>query len=294
MGVLEADGDELGQCRALCLRARQALIEGQLARADEAWQRAAEHAQHVGDQAALFEILDWRGAAALFGPTPVPEAIARCREIHDQVSANPVAAARISRPMAALEAMAGNFETAHRLVESGDAILGEIGDLWSAVTQQEAMVELLAGRPAEAEARLRPGYEALDAMGEKALLATTAAMLAHALYAQGRHEEAAELSRASEQSAAEDDVSAQVGWRTVRAKLLAADGQTEDAEQLATEGVRLAERTDLLTLHAEALRDLGEVLRAGGRPEDADAAARAALDLYLQKGDVVSAGRMAD
>ncbi|MEA2418727.1 MAG: hypothetical protein QOE60_933, partial [Thermoleophilaceae bacterium] len=289
LSVLEAHADEIGQCRALDLRARQALIEGRLASADEAWERAAQHARNVGEEAALHEILDWRGAAALFGPTPVPEAIARCREIHDQVSANPVAAARITRPLAALEAMAGNFEQARELVESGDAILGEIGGLHSAVTQQEAMVELLAGDLPAAEGRLRRGYDALEAMGEKALLATTAAMLAQALYSQGRHDEAAELSGVSEESAADEDVSAQVGWRSVRAKLLARDDRHEQAHALATEAVELAERTDLLTLRAEAYLDLAEVLAAGGRPDAAGAARETALALYRQKGDVASA-----
>ena len=60
-----------------------------MAAADEAWERAAEHALHVGDEAALFEILDWRAAAALFGPTPVSVAIARCREIHEQAQRQP-------------------------------------------------------------------------------------------------------------------------------------------------------------------------------------------------------------
>jgi tetratricopeptide (TPR) repeat protein len=290
LAVLEAHGDELGQCRALCLRARQALIEGRLARADEAWERAAEHALHLGDEAALFEILDWRGAAALFGPTPVPEAIARCREIHEQLSGSPVAAARILRPMAALHAMAGEFEEARRLVAAGDAILGEVGGLQAAVTQQEALVELLADRPAAAEATLRRGYEALAEMGEKALLATTAAMLAQAVYAQARHDEAAELCRVSEERAAAEDVSAQVGSRAVRAKLLAAEGRLEEAEELAAEAVRLAERTDFLTLHADALMDLGEVLGESGRA-DADAAVEAALELYRRKGDVVSSER---
>jgi DNA-binding SARP family transcriptional activator len=285
LAVLEPEGDDLGQCRALCLRARQALIEGRLARADDAWQRAAEHAVRAGDEAALFEILDWRGAAALFGPTPVPEAIARCRAMHERLSASPVAAARMLRPMAALQAMAGDFEEARRLVAAGDEILGELGGLQAAVTQQEALVELLAGRPAAAEQMLRRGYDALAEMGEKALLATTAAMLAQAVHAQGRHEEAAELCRVSAQCAADDDVSAQVGWRTGRAKLLAAEGRAEEAQALAAEAVRLAERTDFLTLHADALMTAGEV--AGGD----EASAQAALELYSAKGDVVSAER---
>ena len=116
--VLEAHGDELGQCRALCLRALQAWVEGRSARADEAWRRAAEHARRAGDEAALFEILDWRATAALFGPTPVPAAISRCREIQEQVRSSPVAVARTFQPLAALHAMAGDFDEADRLVRA--------------------------------------------------------------------------------------------------------------------------------------------------------------------------------
>jgi hypothetical protein len=42
------------------------------------------------------------------------------------------------------------------------------------------------------------------------------------------------------------------------------------------------------TLHADALRDLADVLHEAGRPEEAEAAEQAALDLYRRKGDVVS------
>ena len=180
--------------------------------------------------------------------------------------------ARARQPLAALHAMAGDFDEARRLVRAGDEILGELGDLQSAVAQQEALVEMLAGEPAAAEARLRWGYERLEQMGEKALLASTAAMLAQVLYAQGRHDEAAELCGVSEEAAAEDDISAQIGWRSVRAKLLAGEGRADEAQALADEAVRLAERTDFLTLHADALLDLGEVLSAGGRADEADAA----------------------
>src|SRR5918999_360336 len=113
--VLEARGDELGQCRALCLRVREAWVEGHSARADDAWRRAAEHARRANDEAALFEILDWRASEALFGPTPVPTAIDRCRQIQQQVRGSPVAVARTFQPMAALHAMAGDFDEACRL-----------------------------------------------------------------------------------------------------------------------------------------------------------------------------------
>ncbi len=72
----------------------------------------------------------------------------------------------------------------------------------------------------------------------------------------------------SQEAAADEDLSAQVSWRGVLARLLADQGSWEEAEALATEAVRLAERTDFLTLHAEALVDLSEVLvRGSGRPK---------------------------
>jgi DNA-binding SARP family transcriptional activator len=289
--LFQEQGDELGQCRALCLRALHAFVEGRCAQADEAWRLAGELARRAGDEAALFEILGWRASAALFGPTPVPAAIALCRQIHEQVQASPVAAARTFQPMAALHAMAGDFEEARRLVRAGDDILGELGGLQSAVAQQEALVEMLADRPAAAEERLRRGYERLEEMGEKALLASTAAMLGRSLYAQGRNEEASDFCRVSKEAAAEEDLSAQAGWRGVQARVLAAEGRWEEAQLLAGEAVRLGQRTDFLTLHADALIDLGAVLRSGGRSAEADATIHAALELYDQKGDVVSPER---
>jgi ATP/maltotriose-dependent transcriptional regulator MalT len=152
-------------------------------------------------------------------------------------------------------------------------------------------VEMLAGQPQAAEERLRTGYKRLEKMGEKALLATTAAMLAQAVYEQGRHDEAEELCRASEGAAASNDLAAQVTWRGVRAKLRAERGRTDEAEALAREAVRLAEPTDFLTIRADALLDLAAVLRHSGQSSEADESIRAALELYEQKGDVVSAER---
>ncbi len=57
-------------------------------------------------------------------------------------------------------------------------------------------MRLLAGEPELAEAALRGGLEQARARSARAdMLATTAAMLAQAVYAQGRFEEAGELCR---------------------------------------------------------------------------------------------------
>jgi DNA-binding SARP family transcriptional activator len=291
LAVLEAHGDELGQCRAWCLWAEHSWIEGRVARADEAWRRAAEHARRAGDEPALFEVLDWRAAAAVFGPTPVPDAIVLCQHLREQVQSSPVVVASVLHALAPLHAMKGELEEARRLVDAGDEILGELGGLHAAISQQEALVEMLAGRPWAAEARLRTGYDRLKQMGEKALLATTAAMLAQAVYAQGRSDEAEALCHLSKEAAAPNDLSAQVAWRGVCARLSAEKGLTDDAEALAREAVRLAEPTDLLTIRADALLDLAAVLRHGGQSTEAEQSIRAALEFYDQKGDVVSAER---
>ena len=150
---------------------------------------------------------------------------------------------------------------------------------------------MLAGQPEVAEERLRRAYERLEEMGEKTLLATTAAMLAQAIYAQDRPEEAAHFCRVSREAAADEDLSAQVVGRGANAKILARAGRGDEAEALAREAVDLAASTDFLTHRGEAFLDLAEVLRLNGQPPEAETALRAALELYERKGDLVSAER---
>src|SRR5207248_1934788 len=114
------------------------------------------------------------------------------------------------------------------------------------------------------------------------------ALLAQALHLQGRADEALRLSESSREAAAPDDLIAHVQWRTARAKALARTGETQEAEMLAREAVALAEETDFLVTHGDALADLAQVLRAAGRPEEAVPILRAALALYEQKGSIVS------
>jgi class 3 adenylate cyclase/tetratricopeptide (TPR) repeat protein len=290
--VFERHGDDLGQCRTWCLTALLEWIQGQVAKADEAWSRAAEHARRAHDERELFEILDWRASAAPVGPTPVAEAIERCVEIRDQVQSSPVAVAQMLHPLASLHAMRGELDVARSLGREANAILDELGRMYTvAVAHHEASVELLAGQPALAEECLRKAYERLDQMGEKALLATTAAMLAQALYAQARLEEAERFCRASRQAAAAEDLSAQVTWRGVHAKILARHGRTADAETVARDAVALVAATDFLTYRGDAMLDLAEVLEVSGKPADAEAAIRAGLELYERKGNLVAAER---
>jgi tetratricopeptide (TPR) repeat protein len=215
----------------------------------------------------------------------------RCARIREQVGSSPVAVAVTLHPLGLLHAMTGDFDGARRLIGEANELLDELGRMAEAVSHHEALVELLAGRPAKAEAQLRPAYTKLERMGERALLATTAALLAQAVYAQDRHDEAEGLCRASERIAASEDVVTQALWRAVWAKIRARAGELDEAEALGREAVRLLEPTDLLTDRGNALLDLAEVLRLGGHAAEAEAAARRGLELYERKGNLVSAAR---
>ena len=291
MPVLEREGDDLGLCRAWGARALLAYVVGHVEAADEAWRMAAEHAQRAGDERELHEMLGWRATAAVLGPLPVPAGIAFCEDFLARVRARPYAAALAANPLAVLHAMNGDTERAGELLREASATLQELGGLSAGVSHLQAMAWLAAGRPERAEAPLRRDVAALETMSSTAAMATTTALLAQALWAQERHAEAAQLAARVAADAAADDISPQIIWRGIQARSLARAERCEEAEVLAREAVALAETTDLLCDHADALLALADVLALRGRAAGAAAAIRGALALFERKGHVTAAAR---
>jgi class 3 adenylate cyclase/tetratricopeptide (TPR) repeat protein len=196
--------------------------------------------------------------------------------------------------LAVSRAMTGGFDEARSLLRRASAILEELGmalERAAAVGLSESLVELAAGDPAAAEAAIRPSYETLAAMGEKARLSSRAAILGGTVYEQGRLDEALRLADEADAVSAADDLEPQ-GWlHGVRAKVLARTGRFEEAESEARATLLLMEPSDWLPYKAMAWFDLGEVLRIAGRAEEAAEAYRTAEDLYAQKGSTVLAER---
>jgi predicted ATPase/DNA-binding SARP family transcriptional activator len=288
--VFSAAGDELGLCSALRLRGWQHWLLARAEAAAQAWEEAAEHARAAGLEHERSDLLGWIASSLVWGPAPVRSAIERCEAIREEVSGDLVARADVLQPLAGLYAMDGRFDEARALIAASDAAFEELGrTLGSAVSHHAAMVELLAGDPVAAERLLRQGYTALEEMGEKVVLSTTAAFLGQALLAQGRHDDALRCAELSAEQAPEDDMHSQSMWRAIHASVLSARGEAADAERYAREAVAFAERTDDTNTIAEAHVVLGRVL---ARREDAKAARAelsCAVELYERKGNLVGA-----
>jgi predicted ATPase/class 3 adenylate cyclase len=288
--VFERFKDDIGLCRARRLEAWLYWNEARAEAAAEAWERAAVHARVAGDRHLYNEILTWIASSLWFGPTPVEEGIRRCQEMRDEVRESPESEAAILRHLGGLHAMEGCFELARQLLATSNAVYADLGlTLNAATSQNEAVVELLAGNPAAAEESLRKGYRALEEMGERMFLSTTAAFLARAVLEQGRDEEAEDLAKLSAQLAAKGDLLSQILWRGVRARVFARRGRFDEAEVLAREAVELAQVTDFVNHRADALLDLSQVLKASRRIDEAVAVAAEALRLYELKGNTVAA-----
>ncbi|HEY3764041.1 MAG TPA: adenylate/guanylate cyclase domain-containing protein [Gaiellales bacterium] len=291
--ALDDVGDHAGLARLWHLRGMLAWVQAQAGDAAECWRRAAVDAAIAGDERALADVLGWEASALTHGPTPVPEASARCGEIIARLHANPWAAALAQRDAAALHAMAGDTERAAVLLDEANAVLaGFSPTVDAAVSAPEILIATLASDPARAERHLRAGRRQLDAMGERAVLAWVEAKLGLVVLAQGRSAEADRLARRAARLTTEDDTSTHVHWRRVRAVVLAERGRAQAAERMAREAVALAERTDYLNDHAAALEDLAHVLDLACDAPAARLARVAALDVYRRKGNVVSAVRL--
>jgi predicted ATPase len=291
--LLEEAGSHEGLARAWRLLTFVHWTALRYSAAEVAARRTMEQARLAGDHLMETRFLTSLGMCALYGPMPVKQAIERCRELLEQAANDRKAEAVLMCVLARLEAMQGRFENARELYRRSRAQLEEFGwNLYAALTSLDSgPVELLAGDAAAAEAELRKDFKALEQMGERNYIATTAGFLAEALYAQGQYKEATSAARTSSEISAADDVAAQFHWRAVTAKLLARAGRLEEAERMAREALAIIRRSEEPDSQASALLDLGEVLRLAGKDADAREAIEEAVELFEQKGNLVLAAK---
>jgi len=255
-----------------------------------AWARASEQAR------AHYERSGWPPstclsnlAAALYhGPTPASDGIERCqRLLADEVDL--VTQASVHAVLGAFYALCGDFDEARELVDRSIQTFRDLGHVeQSALTAGWARgeIELWADDAAAAERVLRENCRHLQRGNMSARLATAAAELAEALLRQGASEEALRWTQTAELNATHADLSAQIQWRRVRAKIIS-ESDRQAAEALARKALALVEQTDGLNEQATTLLAVAEVI---GKPSGQPAhLLERALDLFEQKGNLVGA-----
>ena len=214
--------------------------------------------------------------SALYGPTPVPEAIAQCEALiaddlrrppgagPDHVQARPAAGdeRRVRRRRATLYVR----RPARCCAISGRACAPRRRrcDL--------AMIELLAGDPARPSASSGPTTRCSRTMGETYFLSTMAALLARAVREQGRDDEALELTRHGRSAAPPTTTSMRrCCGAAIRAPILARAGAIEEAEALARAALERARKTECRSC-TRSLIELATVMHLAERADEARAA----------------------
>jgi class 3 adenylate cyclase/tetratricopeptide (TPR) repeat protein len=286
--VFQAAGDDFALSVAYFALAWVADMRGQMGRGLEAHERSAEHARRSGFPN---EAIGWRATCRLLGPTPVSEALPWLEAQQERWGSSH--ALRSVRAEAL--AMLGRFDEARKIVAEVRSQLADRGggiQLGTATAHVSVGVELLAGDPAAAVELGEQGCRLLDELGEHSLLSTAAAMLAQAYYQLGRLGAADAWAGRAAELGASDDVSTQMLWRQVRAKVLASRRDQGEAERLAREAIAYGEKSDFLNFQGDAYADLAEVLMLAGRGAEAAKALKQALERYERKENLVMAERV--
>jgi class 3 adenylate cyclase/tetratricopeptide (TPR) repeat protein len=268
-------------------------IAGRYTLASEAAERSTAHARLAGDELLVAKNSVILAINALYGSTPVPQGIVQCERLIAGGLSDRQTESSIMCTLAQLKAMNGELEAARGLYRRGRATLRDLGQgVFAASTGLDlARVELHGGDLAIAEREVRTDYEFLARTGETYFLSTMAALLSRIVRDQGRDDEALTLSQIAEGATAVDDIESQALWRSIRAPIVARDGNIALAEELARTALEFVRRTEAHLLQADALTELATVLRIAGKPDQASRVIREAIALYSSKGDVLSAAR---
>ena len=255
-----------------------------------AWQDAEERALGYYRRTAFptATCLQQIAGAIYWGPTPVSLGISRCAELGADETIGVFGRASILPFLGGLHAQLGEFGRARELIDEAEYELTELGALAAVAVFCGAVrsdVELLAGDLEAAETTLLDQCKYFERTRHRLGLAARTAKLAETLYRQERLDDAEHWAAVSRANAASDDTSEQLLLLPVEAKLRARRGSLSDARELAEQAVRMADDTDGLNVIASTRLALAVVRRLEGLDDEAEAANRDAIALFLRKGN---------
>jgi class 3 adenylate cyclase/tetratricopeptide (TPR) repeat protein len=294
IATLEGVEDHAGLARGWRVLTMLSSRAGRYDDASRAAERVIEHASAAGEDRLVARGASGYAIQAVWSSQSVGALGGRIEKYLQAVHGDRKAEANISLGLAQVYAMQGEFERARELYRRGQMLLRDLGPSISAVTTSiaAARVESLAGDFAAAEAELRRDEADLAQLDERYYRPSIAGALARVLVLEGKNEEAEHYARVAREVADPEDTDPQVLWRSVRARVLAQRGEIEEALELSQQAVELTQDTEDVILKADTLVDRSAVLAMSSEPELAGPPLEAALELFVQKGDVVSAERV--
>ena len=174
--MLEKEQAHAELARAWRLVALIKQIAGALGPAGDAILKVVTHARAAGDERLVARSALGLTFNAVYGPTPVQQALEQCEEFVSGELRDRQVQGLIMCKLAQLRAMNGDFESARSMYHQARSMLNDLGHSVRAAQSScdLATIELLAGDPAAAERELRVDYETLVQMGATYFLSSMA------------------------------------------------------------------------------------------------------------------------
>ncbi len=270
--ALESGGDLDGLAEALTSVGKLRTWLGDALAGGEILERAVACARHSGNHCAQMRASHWLAVTFHLLPIPADTAIARTELLLQDASGDAWAEADLLKPLCVLYAYVGRSADARTAIDRSQSIFAGFGAKLALAESgiPAAMVGLIIGDPVAAEHYARDGYQAFRAMGNLGgLAADLAVLLADALYAQGRFDEARQMIDEACAVPSPDTIGAP--WLT-EAKLLARRGQFAVARRLVRQAEALLTPTSAPLKRADVLEAEAEVERLAGHPSSPQAA----------------------
>ena len=264
---------------------------GRMDQGREAMDRAADIAEGLGLPHLQAWVQPYRVAARFHGTTPIEEVLAWMKE--QEAAGLSSSGLQVNRGLAL--AMLGRFDEARALAKELQEELEERGSsvaLALLLAMMAPETERLAGNPAAALEINTRGCQMFEDAGERSWLSSALGIQGQALYELGELDAAFDAAAHGLELGASDDAYTQILTRGVQAKVLARRGSFEEAEELAREGCKLADATDMSCSRGGAYEDLGHVLYLAGKTAEAEAAIEHAVEIYEAKGAVAMSERV--
>jgi class 3 adenylate cyclase/tetratricopeptide (TPR) repeat protein len=249
--------------------------------------RALRHARAAGDPDFERKALAIVGNAKMHGATPWREVEEHAGELE--------ALGLPSRSTRAAAAWAqGRFPEAREEYDELKHELSERGARVGALSYAMATgwFEMLVGDYERALAELDEAWVGLGELGDQSFRSTIGAIYADVLARVGRLEDADAVLREVDEIVASDDFITFAQAATARALVASGHGDHDRAVELAREATAIADASEYLTQQHDSWMELGEILLAAGRVDEAREALAHARELAVRKGTTAVVDRI--